>query len=89
MEVHEEKQKCPICSEMSTVLSLKHPMRPSFQERNRRHFNAEKKIKVCYYIVVTITNIIDFGAFVDLEVGKNGMIHSIELNVSEKVECKV
>lgn len=41
-----------------------------------------------------VMNITDFGAFVDLGVGKNGLIHtsamrSTKLKVSDKVECKV
>lgn len=41
-----------------------------------------------------VTNITDFGAFVDLGVGRDGLIHSsamrnIKLKVSNRVECKV
>jgi transcriptional accessory protein Tex/SPT6 len=41
-----------------------------------------------------VTNLTDFGAFIDLGVGKNGLIHSsamrnARLKVSERVECQV
>lgn len=41
-----------------------------------------------------VMNITDFGAFIDLGVGKNGLIHSSAMNsaklkVSERVECQV
>lgn len=41
-----------------------------------------------------VMNITDFGAFIDLGVGKNGLIHSsamrnASLKVSDRVECKV
>lgn len=41
-----------------------------------------------------VMNITDFGAFIDLGVGKNGLIHSsamrnAKLKVSDRVECKV
>lgn len=41
-----------------------------------------------------VMNITDFGAFVDLGVGKNGLIHSsamrgAKLKVSDRIECKI
>ena len=41
-----------------------------------------------------VMNITDFGAFIDLGVGRNGLIHKSAMNnaklkVSEKVECLV
>lgn len=41
-----------------------------------------------------VTNITDFGAFVDIGVERNGLIHSsalknAKLKVSDRVECKV
>ena len=41
-----------------------------------------------------VMNITDFGAFIDLGVGKNGLIHSsamygAKLKVSDRVECKI
>lgn len=41
-----------------------------------------------------VMNITDFGAFIDLGVGKNGLIHTsamrnMTLKVSNRVECKV
>lgn len=41
-----------------------------------------------------VMNITDFGAFIDLGVGKNGLIHSsamkgASLKVSDRIECKV
>lgn len=41
-----------------------------------------------------VMNITDFGAFIDLGVGKNGLIHvsamrQAKLKVSDRVECKV
>ncbi|CRL04721.1 CLUMA_CG017781, isoform A [Clunio marinus] len=41
-----------------------------------------------------VMNVTDFGAFVDLGVGKNGLIHSsamkgAKLKVSDRIECKV
>lgn len=41
-----------------------------------------------------VTNITDFGAFIDLGVGKNGLIHvsamrGAKLKVSDKIECTV
>jgi transcriptional accessory protein Tex/SPT6 len=41
-----------------------------------------------------VMNITDFGAFIDLGVGKNGLVHSsgmrnASLKVSDRIECKV
>jgi transcriptional accessory protein Tex/SPT6 len=41
-----------------------------------------------------VMNITDFGAFIDLGVGKNGLIHSsamrnVKLKVSDRIECRV
>lgn len=55
------------------------------------HMSTLKPNQVVNGVVMNMT---DFGAFVDLGVGKNGLIHSsalrsANLKVSDRVECKV
>lgn len=51
-------------------------------------------LKSSQIVTGVVMNLTDFGAFIDLGVGKNGLIHrsamkNAQLKVSDRVECKV
>lgn len=95
-----KKHKCQIDSVHATIDALSKRLLHDYRTETKiepifkKGMTSLSSLKIGQSVNGVVMNVVDFGAFVDIGVGTNGLIHksklgNAKLKASDKVECKI